>query len=134
MINTSIPIFGELVDCLQLKLIIYFRKYHNGLPFRHSAYGLLASQGVIGLAATQSCNILVSYQFLGSGSQVLQDLVCLYHPGHCDTQAASFLSVKGATPLMPSHVTARNQLSTLMVYFMVFGNWEAHLKVSPALS
>jgi hypothetical protein len=57
MINTSIPIFGELVDCLQLsiftfsitklKLIIYFRKFHNGLPFRHSAkrrqtkYGLL---------------------------------------------------------------------------------------------
>jgi hypothetical protein len=47
MINTSIPIFKELVDCLQLslstfsiikpKLIIYFRKYHKGLPFRHSA-------------------------------------------------------------------------------------------------
>jgi hypothetical protein len=46
MINTSISIFGELVDRLQLslftlsitklKLIIYFRKYHNGLPFWHS--------------------------------------------------------------------------------------------------
>jgi hypothetical protein len=42
---------GELVDRLQLslftfsitklKLIIYFRKYHNGLPFWHSASGIL---------------------------------------------------------------------------------------------
>jgi hypothetical protein len=47
MINTSIPIFGELMHRLQLslftfyitklKLIIYFREYHNGLPFQHSA-------------------------------------------------------------------------------------------------
>jgi hypothetical protein len=45
--NTSIHSFGELVDCLQLSLlpfsltklslIIYIRKYLNGLPFRHSA-------------------------------------------------------------------------------------------------
>jgi hypothetical protein len=45
--NTSIHSFGELVDRLQLfllpfsltklSLIIYIRKYLNGLPFRHSA-------------------------------------------------------------------------------------------------
>jgi hypothetical protein len=45
--NTSIHSFGELVDCLQLSLfpfsltepslIIYIRKYLNGLPFQHSA-------------------------------------------------------------------------------------------------
>jgi hypothetical protein len=47
--NTSIHSFGELVDRLQLSLlpfslpklslIIYIRKYLNGLPFRHSALG-----------------------------------------------------------------------------------------------
>jgi hypothetical protein len=45
--NTSIHSFGELVDCLQLyllpfsltklSLIIYIRKYLNGMPFWHSA-------------------------------------------------------------------------------------------------
>jgi hypothetical protein len=49
--NTSINSFGELVDCLQLSLlpfsltklslIIYIRKYLNGLPFQHSAQGLV---------------------------------------------------------------------------------------------
>jgi hypothetical protein len=46
--NASIHSFGELVDCLQfslfpfsltkLSLIIYIRKYLNGLPFWHSAF------------------------------------------------------------------------------------------------
>jgi hypothetical protein len=46
--NTSIHSFGELVDHLQLSLfpfpltklslIVYIRKYLNGLPFWHSAY------------------------------------------------------------------------------------------------
>jgi hypothetical protein len=99
--------------------------------FSSTFYALFANQGVIGPAATRSCNIFTSYHFSGSGSQVLQDLVCLHHPGHCDTQAPSFFSVKGATPIMPSHVTAGNQLSTLTVYFMAFGNWEAHLKLYP---
>jgi hypothetical protein len=95
-------------------------------PMSDWVEALFASQGVIGIAATQSCNILVSYQFSSSGSQVLQDLICLHHPGHRDTQAISFLSVKGATPLMLVHVTAGDQLGTL-----TFGNWEAHLKLYP---
>jgi hypothetical protein len=53
--NTSIHSFGELVDRLQLSLlpffltklslIIYIRKYLNGLPFWHSAGGAFVIVG-----------------------------------------------------------------------------------------
>jgi hypothetical protein len=44
---------------------------HN--EFSSTLYALLASDGVIAQGATRSSNILVSYQFSGSGCQVLQD-------------------------------------------------------------
>jgi hypothetical protein len=100
---------------------------HNELSRMLSA--LLASHGVIATAATRSSNILVSYQFLGSGLRVLQDLICLHHPQHVMTQAPAFDSVKGSIPIVHANVAAGEQLSHLTVYFMAFGNWEANLKL-----
>jgi hypothetical protein len=102
---------------------------HN--EFNSTLYALFASQGVIGPAATRSRNILVSYQFSGSGVQVLQDLICLHHPGHKEMQAPAFMAIRTAVPTMPLNVATGEQLSSLTVYFMAFGNWEAHLKLYP---
>jgi hypothetical protein len=111
------------------KPMIDWIEAHN--EFSSTLYALFASQGVIAPAATCSRNVLVSYQFTGSGSQVLQDLISLHHPGHIDTQAPAFLTVKNATPIMALHVAVGNHLGALSIYFMDFGNWEAHLKLYP---
>jgi hypothetical protein len=102
---------------------------HN--EFSGTLYALLASEGVIGKGATRCENILVAYQFSGSGLQVLQDMMCLHHLRHIMTQAPTFTSVKSSIPLMPANVVAGDQLNLLTVYFMAFGNWEAHLKLYP---
>jgi hypothetical protein len=98
---------------------------HN--VFSGTLYALLACHGVIATAATRSSNILVA--FSGSRLQVLQDLMCLHHPRHILTQAPSFDSVKAGIPIMQANVSAGEPLNQLTVYFMAFGNWEAHPKL-----
>jgi hypothetical protein len=97
--------------------------------FSGTLCALLASHGVIATSATRSSNILVAYQFSGSGLQVLQDLLCLHHPRHIMTQAPAFKNVKASIPIMPANVYAGEQLNYLTVYFMALGNWEAHIKL-----
>jgi hypothetical protein len=97
--------------------------------FSGTLYALLASHGVIATSVTRSSNILVAYQFSGSGLQVLQDLLCLHHPRHIMTQAPAFENVKASIPIMPANFNAGDQLNYLTVYFMAFGNWEAHIKL-----
>ena len=103
---------------------------HNELS--QTPYALFASHGMIAISTVQSANMLASYQFSGSGLQVLQDLLCLHHPWHSHTQAPPFLSVKGTVPVMPlATVITGDQLASFTRYFMAFGNWEAHLKLYP---
>jgi hypothetical protein len=96
-IHTDMPCVGAYGGGKK-KPVIDWIEAHN--EFTSTLYALFAIQGVIAPAATCSCHVLVSYQFTGSGSQVLQDLISLHHPGHIDTQAPAFLTVKNATPIM----------------------------------
>jgi hypothetical protein len=101
---------------------------HNEFSGTH--YALLPGHAVVAASATRSSNILVAYQFSGSGLQVLQDLLCLHHPRHTMTQAPAFENVKASIPIMPANVNAGEQLNYLTVYFMAFGSWEAHIKLN----
>jgi hypothetical protein len=100
---------------------------HN--KFNTMLCALLASDGVIARTATRSTYSLVSYQFMGSGCQVLQDLLCLHHPGHQDSHEPRFEIVKGTVPIMPTNLTPKEQLAKLTKYFVGFSNWESHLQL-----
>jgi hypothetical protein len=108
------------------KVFVHLQQFWNR---GSTLYALLASDGVIACTATRSTNILVSHQFKGSGCQVLQDLLCLHHPGHQDSHAPGFEIVKGTVPIMPTSIIPREQLAELTKYFMGFSHWESHLRL-----
>ena len=107
----------------------YWGQQHDNLGV--TLYALLTSKDVIHASAHLSCQVLDQYQFTGNGFQVLQDLICLHHPGHVLTRAPAFSLIRDATPVMPHNVSPQDQLMELTRYYRSFSNWETHISLYP---
>ena len=95
-------------------------------------YALLTNKDIINKAAILSCQILLEqYQFSGNGFQILQDLLCLHHPGHVNTRAPAYSIIRDSPPTMPSSIALKDQLTELTKYYRGFCNWQTHLSLYP---
>jgi hypothetical protein len=118
-IHSNIPRVGAY-EGGERKLMSDWIEAHN--KFSCTLYALFASQGVIGPAATPSRNILVSYQFSGSGAQILQDLVSLHHPGHKRMQSSS---LHAGLQFFPKYATTSpSRRSTWSSHRVFHGFWQ----------